>query len=452
MATPAVKNVRQVSAPKSAAYATVIGVPVAAAGSPVPVPTVKTSGQLSTSTPQPQTMQLQVDLGDLYIKKVSPKRDKGDEMGSGDEPAWSTFRGRLRIDGNSYGNGGFDIRQMSPIQRVGDNLGAGSVNSVPNFQKTLDWLSYGSADYALKVFDPTQIWRRNSQTPNLAADIAIGGVVYWEVDNNKTELPSKIPGVGSGIFVEESGKDVGGASRGQLVDLLLNWLGDSANEFAKSLVIPFNYTSYLKNPKGAFAQWGESFGAGLSGALKSLTGDAGSAVGGIVKNRLSDYLGGIVRDRGNVDRITGIHLMVLIPVTTEFYGNLQELKRAGKLPLDPFPNDELITSIKMFDPGARNATSTWLTFGFVPNGHPATLPGPSSEYLSGPASGFFQKPVGKDENFLSFRGGYDLFLNDGVGWGPSSEEWTAPVPGIKAGPSLWSDPSKLPLFFGEPVI
>ena len=382
---------------------------------------------------KPGYMQLQVNPGPLYIKKSN------DEYGGGDEPAWSLFRGRLRIDGNSHGNSGFTISQPIPrLKRTGENLQAGAINDpLTSIGGALNWYTSSVGDWGLKVFDPKQIFQSHPTAPNLEADIAIGGVVYWEVDNNMKEVTDPL-GMAFSYYKEDAATDTGVDSRREFVDIMLNCMGGSANRFTESLVIPFDYKSYFNAPKGSLAKWGQSLGAGLSGALTKLAGDASTAVVGILKERFNDYIAHLIFGRSDVDQITGIHLMALIPVTPEFYSNLQLLKRSHKLPGDPFPNDELITTIKMFDPAAYNRTSTWLTFGFVPNGHPATLPAHTAAYSSGPESGFFKKTLGTNKEMLSFRGGYDSALHQGRGWTTQNQEWTASAPGIKAGGHIFS--------------
>jgi len=436
MATPAVKNVRQVSAPKSTATVFAGGLPVSVASSPASVAPAKSPGQVGISPPE--TMQLQVDLGDLYIKQVSPSNDRsnGDEMGDGDEPAWTTFRGRLRIDGNSYGNAGFTRELLGDIGRIGNNLTAGSVNRVPKFDKTIEWLNFEmpqfgwKKDYGLKVFDPSKFWEKSTSAPNLEFDVAVGGVVYWEVDNNKE------PVFGTGGKFVETNEDLGVDSRRQIVDLVLNWLGDGANEFASSLAIPFNYQSYLTNARGSFKQVAQSFGNALTGAFAKLGSGAGATATGVIKTKLNDYLGNVVNNRGTVDRITGIHLMIMVPVTTSLYVNLQSAHRSGLIKNDIFEKDALITTKPMFDPDGFKRTSTWLTLAVVPNGQP------------GSSGAIFETPVGGNTEQLTFRGGYDSVGMGKSGWLPNSEIWTASVPGIKAG-NIWTDLSQLDLANGS---
>ena len=367
-------------------------------------------------------MQLKVDLGDLTIKKSQPP---GDPYGDGDEPAWTTFRGRLRVDGNVAGSSGYKYDVFS-LRRNGDNLSAGAVTHPHNRNdQVLNWwsdkkitnptsatdnLDPNVKDFRLKVFTPSEFL--NKQAPaNLSVDFAVGGVVYWEVDNDK------------------GGADKGMDPRKRIVEALVEHFASTSGEFAKNLKINFNYKNYLLKPFSAIASWYSSFNNGLNGAINKFKGDLGETGIDIVKAKVDDYISDkLFGQWGKTDSITGIHLFVLIPVSADFYDTLQSFREFGKRvsPDDPFgDNPDLITTIKMFNDNYYTKSSTWLTFGLVPNG---TKTSPAS----------FSKALGSRNQTLSFRGGYDSFANGGLGWTDRSEHWTTKDPGIMAGPNIFA--------------
>ena len=357
-------------------------------------------------------MQLQVDPGDLTIKKTFEHR--------GDTPAWTTLRGRLRIDGNVMGASGTAI-DVFTLHRNGDDVQPGTswrphnradqlVNwwTDPKFIKasaTEDTKSL--KDFQLRVFNPRQFLNQNSPPLNLSVDIAIGGIVYWEVDNN------------------DGGGDQGMDPRKKIIEAVAELFKSTSDEYAKNITIPFNYKSYVSNPASSTAAWYLSFMKGLKAAINGFKGNLGETAVDVVRTKLEDKFNQFFTNSGSTDEITGIHLFVLIPVTADFYEGLQTLRQFGKKKTsdDPFGSD-LITTIKMFNDDYYTKSSTWLTFGLVPNGTKAS---PSQ----------YKRQLGAT-NSLYFRGGYNSFANGGLGWTDRSGEWTAPESGILAGPNIFN--------------
>ena len=378
------------------------------AGTPVVV------ASTTTSTPaSPETMDLQVNLGDLYIQKTQPD---GGPNGNGDDPAWTLLRARLRIDPNGTNTSEFRHKVFS-LRRYGDGQGPNTVN-VPHktSNELINWGKSDAEDMRLRVFNPEELYQTTTTTPYMQADVAVGGVVYWEVDN------------------DAGGGDSGIEIRKAIVNNVTEFLGDTKAGFAKACGIQFNIQSYKKSPLLATASWYTSFFTGVKAAIDAFKSNLGETVTGHVKEKVNDYFNDGLSDWGKTDTITGVHLFVLIPVTTKFYDGLQSLRHKTKLAIDPF-GDDLVTTMKMF-PGDKFYTksSTWLTFGFVPNGQPTSVPH-SQKFPSGP--GFFKKELGSDASQLFFRGGYDSMFKAGLGWTDRSELWTARDSGILAGPNIF---------------
>ena len=414
--------------------------------------------------------ELQVDLGDLRIDVSSP-----DELGSGDEPALTTFRALLQMQGGTPGYKDFFKSARNPdIPRNGENVGSGGINNTNQpYQRTINWfddLSAGGGSaykYKLRTFDPDIIYPHRATTPYFAGDIALGGAIYWEVDGNR-------------VYDSDGGENEYSWSDNQRDNR--NFISDSIREFfaqnsgedlASIFRIPFDYADYHAHPTTSGARWRTSFGKSLQTAINKLGGESGyiqSKFNDWVKQKYADqWLNGKSDRFPGVDRITGIHLMFMIPVTAKFYDILSHANlnapSAKKIKYTRYDGDkqelfnlfsgnELVGSMTMSNDKYLDRCSTDVTFAFVPVTHPSRIAehDSSDPYTTTHASGYFQKRVrllrenGSNRTAAhEFRGGFDAYTNlDHAGYGTNAEKWQTPGIGYTAGASIFSghDPYK----------
>ena len=421
-------------------------------------------------------VQLQVNLGDLWIDTVN----RNDEMGSGCEPALTKFIGRLRLQGSSNYVDTFKSDLLENVPRNGENVGADAVNITnTDMERTINWWTKNSNDYALRAFNPDTIYPYYSTTPNLAADVAVGGAIYWEVNGNQDYDPD-------GFVYEAPGQDHLRDKRNFITDSIHGFFGNihtTNSEFAKIFRIPFNYKAYHDNKTGANAPWFIQFSENLRKAVNQLGGESGYIKKSFNEWTKQQYASQIVGNSNTpgIDKIMGIHLMFMIPVSSTFYDNLvsanahasekykmkytnpnldvnhtpEEAERL-KAPQDDsgqyrankelklFNKTELLTTIKMSDDKLLNRTSTYVTFAFVPDKHPATFhyADPSSPIKTKSGEPSFKKrvpPVTKTSDTLTYRGGYDsLLLDDKQGWANNSSKWHAATPSYMVGSNIFA--------------
>mgnify|MGYP006278293015 CR=1 FL=1 len=465
---------RAVTLPKTAKpTSTQTGVPFF--GSPFESPSITTTSPSTAMTSagsdininpaeKLSTVDLQVNLGDLLIDTVGKT-----EVGGGCEPALTVFRGRLRLQGGNPNFGDSFKSDRGPnIPRNGEDVGANGINKTnQNIEHTINWSTKGADDYQLRAFNPATIYQYRPSTPWIAADMAVSAAIYWEVDGNQQYNYEY------GGYYEIDDIDPGRDRRNFISDEIRSFFDKAP--FINNFKIPFSYQDYHANPSGPNSKWFKSFSADLKNAVNKLGGDSG-----LIKGSFNDWTKKKYFEQANtasksnkVDKIIGINLMFMIPVSAEFYDNLvsaNNLASAGNKimysntnrnqadkansrrydkDIQLFPGNELLATIKMSDDKLLNRTSTYVTFAFVPDKHP------QNSFVSADATrvptkygdNIFKKRAAyvKDTSDRhEFRGGYDaLLLEDKEGWRTNASKWYTATPGYVAGHNLFggNDPS-----------
>lgn len=330
---------------------------------------------------------MQVRYGDIELIQ--------DSESGGDDVAFQTFKGRIRIDGNTTGAAGAKAKISSnPIEAISNDYYA-SWAKVKESDRIINFDNRD--DYALMTFNPEQFWSKDKSLNYLKADIAFGGAIAWETDNYQS---------------------AGQSRRGQFTNDFLAYLTSGSSAFARSLILPFNYQNFFggwlgDNKRDPASEWVKSLSSSLKAGYDNITGNAVSAVKGLIMQRLWDG----ISDANGWDQVVGVHLFILIPTTQEFYNQLNYVKERSSALKDIFPNGDLLANYKWYaNPNLMVKPALDITFGFIPNSNPNT-----AESNQDP----FVHPMGHLRS-LEWRGGWPLGPSYGdVYWANQLPEITA---------------------------
>ena len=328
-------------------------------------------------TPE-KSLKIRIRYGDVFVKQKQEY--------SGDEPVFQTFEGRLRIDGNITRSAGatLQIRGNPSYSRSGVKG-----NSFANV-KDADRLTGEGLTYL--PFDPLVFFRNDPSLTSLKMDMAFSGAIVWEEDNGNQSL------------------------RAKTTRYFLDNLQSPLSEYADNLNIPFNYRAFTTSPTSFIKRWISGFSKAVKGFVDDLKSDLSSKVWDGIKLGIQNFLS------GDIDEVTGVHLNVLMPVTSSFYKAIIDVRKllGANDPLKVvFPDsNELLGNIDFNRPEINQGKSVLtrslvVTYGFVPDSNPLT-PSATDSYV---------KPMGSPTS-LQLRGGFN---------GPFNEQiWTCDLPEITA--------------------
>jgi len=300
-------------------------------------------------TPE-KNLKVKFRYGDVYIRQ--------EQESFGDEPVFQTFEGRLRIDGNVTRSAGatLQIRGNPSYSRSG--LKRNSFANVSNGDRlTGEGLTY-------LPFDPLVFFRNDPSLTSLKLDMVFTGAIVWEEDNGNQLL------------------------RAKTTQYFLDNLRSPLSEYADNLNIPFNYRAFSNGPTSFVKRWISGFSQAVKAFVNDLKSDLSSKVWDGIKLGVAQYL------RGDVDEVTGIHLNVLMPVTSSFYKSVIDVRKllGASDPLKSvFPDsNELLGKLDYnnieFNQGKSELTrSLVVTYGFIPDSNPLT-PSPTDAYVRPMAS------------------------------------------------------------------